>query len=40
MSFAEVKVFQVLPDKVDDFEALAAQMTKAQSACPGCHTIR
>jgi len=40
MSFAEVKVFQVLPDKVDEFETLVTSMTQAQVSCPGCQAIR
>ena len=40
MSFAEVKVFQVLPDKVETFETLLVSMLKAQKSCPGCQEIR
>ncbi|MEL7625611.1 MAG: hypothetical protein AAGU15_01975 [Anaerolineaceae bacterium] len=40
MSFAEVKVFQVLPEKVEAFEELVTSMTLAQKASPGCLGIR
>lgn len=40
MPFAEVKIFQVLPDKVDDFEALVVEMTNVQKACDGCQAVR
>lgn len=40
MSFAEIKIFQVLPDKVETFEALLASMIDTQKSYPGCQEIR
>ncbi len=40
MSFAEVKIFQVLPDKVEAFEELVVGMRKFQAACTGSQSIR
>lgn len=40
MSFAEVKIFQVLPDKVEAFEMLVVRMTRFQTSSPGCQAIR
>lgn len=40
MSFAEVKVFQVLPDKVEAFEMLVVSMVQFQKLCSGCQSVR
>lgn len=40
MSFAEVKVFQVLPDNIEAFEELVVTMTQFQKSCPGCQKNR
>ena len=40
MSFAEVKAFQVLPEKFEAFEELVVEMTKAQKSSLGCISIR
>lgn len=40
MSFAEVKVFQVYPEKVEAFETLLVNMVEHQKTCPGCQEIR
>jgi hypothetical protein len=39
-NFCEVKLFQVKPDKVDEFEALLATLAEEQAARPGCSAIR
>ena len=39
-SFAEIKLFQVKPDKTDQFEALAERMSEDQSKWEGCISIR
>ncbi len=39
-SFAEVKLFQVKPDRTDEFEALIAEIAEAQRQQPGCLDIR
>ena len=39
-SFAEIKLFQVKPDKTEQFEALAERMSEEQSKWEGCISIR
>ena len=39
-SFAEIKLFQVKPDKIEQFEALAERMSEEQSKWEGCISIR
>lgn len=39
-TFSEVKVFQVKPDKLDEFEKLIVQIQSEQEARPGCLSIR
>jgi len=39
-SFSEVKLFQVKPDKVEEFEALITEAAAEQEAQPGCLGIR
>ncbi|MCL2002930.1 MAG: antibiotic biosynthesis monooxygenase [Oscillospiraceae bacterium] len=38
--FSEIKLFQVKPDKLDDFEALTAGMAEAQKQQPGCIGVK
>lgn len=40
MSFAEVKAFQVLPEKLEAFEELVVEMSEAQKTSLGCISIR
>lgn len=35
-TFSEIKLFQVKPEKIDEFEALAAQIKAEQEKLPGC----
>jgi len=39
-SFTEIKRFQVKPEKIAEFEALAAKMAAEQQLQPGCLDIR
>ena len=39
-SFTEIKLFQVKPDKTEQFEALAERMSEEQSKWEGCISIR
>ncbi|MDR0896675.1 MAG: antibiotic biosynthesis monooxygenase [Oscillospiraceae bacterium] len=39
-TFAELKLFQVKPDRVAEFEALAAEMIPAQRERPGCEGLQ
>ena len=39
-SFMEIKRFQVKPEKLAEFEALAADMAEAQRTRPGCTGMR
>jgi hypothetical protein len=39
-SFSEVKLFQVKPDRLEEFEALIPQVAAAQKAQPGCLDIK
>ena len=39
-NFAEIKLFQVKPDKTEEFEALAERMSADQSDCDGCISLR
>jgi len=39
-TFSEVKLFQVKPDKVDEFEKFIMQIQSEQKARPGCLHIR
>jgi len=39
-SFSEVKVFQVRPDKLDEFETLIATVADAQKEQAGCIDIK
>lgn len=40
MSFSEVKLFQVKPDKLDEFENLVKEMLPLQKECAGCIDIK
>jgi len=39
-TFSEVKLFQVLPDKLEEFEALVRKMKPWQESVVGCQGIR
>ena len=39
-SFTELKIFQVKPDKLEQFESLVGEMTASQMKCEGCISIR
>ncbi len=39
-SFAEIKLFQVKPDKTEQFEAIAERMSADQSEWEGCICIK
>ncbi len=39
-AFSEVKLFQVKPEKTDEFEKLVEQLQSEQKARPGCTLIR
>ena len=39
-SFSEVKLFQVKPDKIDDFEALVADIADKQKQQQGCLDVK
>ena len=39
-SFVEVKLFQVRPDKLEQFEAIVSEMSAVQKKCEGCLSIK
>lgn len=39
-SFAEIKLFQVKPDKTEQFEAMAERMSAEQARWDGCISIK
>ncbi len=39
-TFSEVKLFQVKPEKTDEFEKVVGQIQSEQKARPGCTSIR
>ena len=39
-SFVEMKLFQVKPDKLEQFESIAEEMIKKQKECDGCISIK
>lgn len=39
-TFAEIKLFQVKPDKLEQFEAIVEEMMKIQHECTGCISIK
>ena len=39
-SFVEIKLFQVKPDKVEQFESIVEEMIKKQTECAGCISIK
>ena len=39
-SFVEVKLFQVKPDKLEQFEAMVKEMSDIQMKCEGCLSIK
>jgi hypothetical protein len=40
MAFSEIKLFQVRPDRLDEFEKLIAKIAKEQKARPGCVSLK
>lgn len=39
-TFIEIKVFQVKPDRLEQFEAKIDEMSKTQLKCDGCISLR
>ena len=39
-NFAEIKLFQVKPDKLEQFEIIAQEMMSIQKECEGCISIK
>ena len=39
-SFVEIKLFQVKPDKLEQFETIVEEMMKNQNECDGCISIK
>lgn len=39
-SFVEIKLFQVKPDKLEQFETIVEEMMKTQDECIGCISIK
>ena len=39
-SFVEIKLFQVKPDKLEQFETIAEEMMNIQNECEGCISIK
>ena len=39
-SFAEIKLFQVKPDKLEQFEAIVEEMMNIQNECTGCISVK
>ncbi len=39
-SFSEVKLFQIKPEKLEEFEALIARVAEEQKQQPGCMDIK
>lgn len=39
-SFVEIKLFQVKPDKLEQFETIVEEMMKNQNGCDGCISIK
>ena len=39
-TFIEMKLFQVKPDKLEQFESLIEEMTKSQLECEGCISLK
>ena len=39
-SFSEVKLFQVKPEKLEEFETLIASVAAAQQRQPGCIDVK
>lgn len=40
MNFSEIKLFQIKPDKLDDFEKLVSSIAPKQKQQPGCSDIK
>ncbi len=39
-SFVEIKLFQVKPDKLEEFESIVEEMKNVQNECTGCISIK
>ena len=39
-TFIEMKLFQVRPDKIDQFEAMIEEMSAGQLQCEGCISLK
>lgn len=39
-SFSDIKLFQVKPDKIDDFETLIRKIKLEQEKLPGCISVK
>lgn len=39
-TFSEIKLFQVRPDKLEQFEKIAEEMMQRQNECEGCISIK
>ena len=39
-TFSEIKLFQVKPDKLEEFEALIVKIAEEQRAQPGCVSVK
>jgi hypothetical protein len=40
MTFSEIKLFQVKPDRLEEFEKLIARIAEEQRARPGCLGVK
>jgi hypothetical protein len=40
MTFSEIKLFQVKPDKLEEFEKIIKEISNEQKARPGCVNIK
>lgn len=40
MSFSEISIYQVRPDKVEEFEAMMQDAGNRMKAMEGCQTLR
>lgn len=39
-SFVEIKLFQVKPDKIEQFESIVGEMSAIQMECEGCISLK
>jgi quinol monooxygenase YgiN len=40
VTFSEIRLFQVKPDSLDEFEKLIVQIAEEQKARPGCMDVK